>query len=172
MSINTVEIDTVELAEKHVSENFNDPTVQSLFTQAGQSKEQFTKNLAANLIKVQESDEKSLDLQARDDVPFPIRKTFPLAGVATFDVTVDREGSGYYVEIDPILWATISANPKLEFQNGVLSRHDSAGNNSLGSEYWVSLQVSGGFSVNLRVHAWIHILFVNKDVQGGPWNLP
>jgi hypothetical protein len=171
MSINTFEIDTVELAEKHVSENFNDPTVQSLFTQAGQSKEQFTKNLAANLIKIQESDEKSLDLQARD-VPFPIRKTFPLDGIATFDVTVDREGSGYYVEIDTHIMGYDIGKSRLDFQNGVLSRHESAGNNSLGSEYWVSLQVSGGFSVSLRVHAWIHILFVSKDVQGGPWNLP
>lgn len=47
-------IDPVELARKSANETFNHSTGQYLFVQPKQSKDRFTKELAANLIKVQE----------------------------------------------------------------------------------------------------------------------
>lgn len=161
---------SIESAEKLIHENFNDSTIQVLFKNSGKSQEQFTKQFAADLVKLQESEGKALDFQAKGI--FPIKKNFPLDGIAELDVTIDQDGAGYYVEVDSYILGYHIGRSRLNFQDGVLSRHESAGNSSLGAEYWVSLQIAGGFSATIRVHLWLHMLFVKKDVNGGPWILP
>jgi len=161
---------SIESAEKLVSENFHDSTIQLLFKNSGKNQEEFTKQLAADLIKLQDHEGTSLDLQAKGI--FPVKKKFPLDGIAELDVTVDQDGAGYYIEVDSYILGYHIGKSRLNFQNGVLSRHESIGNSSIGGEYWGDLRIAGTFSATLRAHVWLHILFVKKDANGGPWIMP
>ena len=154
-----------QFAATLIESNFESPEIQTLFKASELSKEEFLQKLASQLV---EHNGALVNGEASAKGLFPLHKVINFE-VVEFDITVTNPSGGrYIVEIVSKILGYKVGDSFLSFDNGTLSRHETVGGSSLGAEYDVKLQLTGGFNVSFEASVWIDMLFLNKKVHFGP----
>ncbi|TRX76839.1 hypothetical protein [Pseudomonas mangiferae] len=154
-----------QFAATLIETNFDSAEIQALFKASELPKEEFLQKLGSQLV---EHNGTLVNGQASAKGLFPLHKVINFE-VVEFDITVTNPSNGrYIVEVVSKIMGYKVGDSFLSFDNGTLSRHETVGNSTLGAEYDVKLQLSGGFNVSFEASVWIDIGFLSKKAHFGP----